>query len=99
MCVAFSSSSALALTDARSLEVHIRNLRVLAVEDLGNLFQWWTTCLNVENLHKDELEAHQACVDNVELVVIRSLGIKRERIALLVDGQLDLKPEIHNHLG
>jgi hypothetical protein len=43
-----------------SLEVDVGNLRIITVEDLGDLLKGWATGLNVEDADEDKLEEDPA---------------------------------------
>jgi hypothetical protein len=42
------------------LEVNVGNLRIITVEDLGDLLKGWATSLDVEDADEDELEEDPA---------------------------------------
>lgn len=72
------------------------NLSVLSIEDLGNLLQGRTTGFHVEEVDEDEFESDPESVDHVQLP-IRVEAVKSKRVDVLVDGQGNLDPEVHDH--
>jgi len=78
------------------VDIDMRDLSRLTIEDLCNLFECGTACLDVEEVDENKLDEDPDCVDKREVVMVGEIG-PGDGVGVVSKNQCCLDSEIHDH--
>lgn len=80
------------------LKINIRHLRLVSVDDLGQLLECRALGLDIHEIDECELETDPEGVNDVQSPrVVRAEGLEGDRVGVLVEQKCDLDRDVEDH--